>query len=325
MSELTETRWTRYGKDRVYVRTADGLDVGHVDLIAQCHVVKDLAYEVAMNDCLARWCPAAEPADGTGLGDIPSPSAPLEASSPIGVLLTPSAVSPLTADALLEPTQHADSDPIADLKVDAPRDLVANVAGAAVRAKRNEVNAQAPVLNLFARVLGVKTEERAWRVGAKGEEKVAAELARLGDGWHRLHAIEVGERGSDIDHVVIGPPGVFTLNAKRHPHGKAWVGERAIMINGQRTDYLRNSRFEGKRAAELLSRACDCNVVVTPVIVFVDLDVFNVKQLPSDVHVTTRKRLLDWFRSLPPTLAPDDVEMIFTQARQSTTWQRLPR
>ena len=325
MSELTETRWTRYGKDRVYVRTAEGLDIGHVDLVAQCNVIKDLAYEVAMNDCLARWCPAAGQSVGNGPGDIPSPSASLEASSPNGAPLTPSAVSPLTADTLLGPTQHADSDSIADLKADTPRDLVANVAGAAVRAKRNEVNAQAPVLNFVARVLGVKTEERSWRVGAKGEEKVAAELARLGDSWHRLHAVEIGERGSDIDHVVIGPPGVFTLNAKRHPHGKAWVGERAIMINGQRTDYLRNSRFEGKRAAELLSEACGCPVAVTPVIVFVDLEAFNVKQHPSDVHVTTRKRLLDWFRSLPPTLAQDDVEMIFTQARQSTTWQRLPR
>lgn len=325
MSELTETRWTRYGKDRVYVRTAEGLDVGHVDLVAQCNVVKDLAYEAAMNDCLARWCPAAGPTDGPGPGDIPSPSATFEASSPIGALLTPSAVSPFTTVTVPEPTHHTDFDPLAGFNAEAPRDLVANVAGAAVRAKRNEVNAQAPVLNLFARVLGVKTEERSWRVGAKGEEKVAAELARLGDSWHRLHAVEVGERGSDIDHVVIGPPGVFTLNTKRHPHGKAWVGERAIMINGQRTDYLRNSRFESKRAAELLSRACGCNVVVTPMIVFVDLDVFNVKQLPSDVHVTTRKRLHDWFRSLPPTLAPGDVEMIFTQARLSTTWQRLPR
>ncbi len=137
--------------------------------------------------------------------------------------------------------------------------------------------------------------------------------------------VEVGERGSDIDHVVIGPPGVFTLNAKRHPHGKAWVGERAIMINGQRTDYLRNSRFEGKRAAELLTDACGGPVAVTPVIVFVDLDVFNVKQLPTDVHVTTRKRLLDRLRSLSPMLTPDDVEMIFSQARQSTTWQRVDR
>ncbi len=187
MSELTETRWTRYGKDRVYVRTADGLDVGHVDLVAQRNVVKDLAYEVAMNDCLARWCPAAGPTDGSGPGDLPSPSASLEACSPIGALLTPSTVSPLTAAALLKPTHHAASDPRTDLKADAPRDLVANVAGAAVRAKRNEVNAQAPVFNLLARVFGVKTEERSWRVGMKGEEKVAAELARLGDTWHRLH------------------------------------------------------------------------------------------------------------------------------------------
>ena len=248
MSELTETRWTRYGKDRVYVRTTEGLDVGHVDLVAQCNVVKDLAYEIAMNDCLARWCPTAGPTYRSGPGDIPPPSASLEASSPDGAPLSPAAAAPLPADTVPEPTPPADSDPIADLKRGAARDLVANVAGAAVRAKRNEVNAQAPVLNFVARVLGVKTEERSWRVGARGEEKVAAELARLGDSWHRLHAIEVGERGSDIDHVVIGPPGVFTLNAKRHPHGKAWVGERAIMINGQRTDYLRNSRFEGIRA-----------------------------------------------------------------------------
>ena len=325
MSELTETRWTRYSKDRVYVRTAEGLDVGHIDLVAQRKVVKDLAYEVAMNDCLARWCPAAGPADGTVSDDMSSRGAYLEASPPNRALLNPRPAAPLPTVTVAEPTHDTDSDPIADFNTEVPRDLVANVAGAAVRAKRNEVNAQAPVLNLFARVLGVKTEERSWRVGAKGEEKVAAELARLSDTWHRLHAIEVGERGSDIDHVVIGPPGVFTLNAKRHPHGKAWVGERAIMINGQRTDYLRNSRFEGKRAAALLSESCGYPVSVTPVIVFVDLDVFNVKQLPLDVHVTTRKRLLDWFRSLPPTLAPDDVEMIFTHARQSTTWQRLPR
>jgi hypothetical protein len=180
MSELTETRWTRYGKDRVYVRTAEGLDVGHVDLVAHCTVVKDLAYEVVMHDCLARWCPAAQPTDGSGPDDIVSPSASLAASSPNGALLTPPAVSTLAPNAPLEPTHHAEPDPIAIFNTEAPRDLVANVAGAAVRAKRNEVNAQAPVLNLFARVLGVKTEERSWRVGAKGEEKVAAELARLG-------------------------------------------------------------------------------------------------------------------------------------------------
>ncbi|MDP9431276.1 MAG: NERD domain-containing protein [Actinomycetota bacterium] len=51
----------------------------------------------------------------------------------------------------------------------------------------------------------MKTDERAWRIGADGEKAVAARLAELGDRWRVLHAVPVGERGSDIDHVVIGP------------------------------------------------------------------------------------------------------------------------
>lgn len=322
MGELTETRWTRYGNDRVYVRTLDGLDVGHIDLVAQSTVVKDHAYDAVMDDCFARWCPTAGPTLSEGSGST-SPEAEPAVKAPIGAQSTPPERRPRTPTAPDDSPPTAAPSPVVESMHDAGRDLVANVAGAAVRAKRNEVNAQAPVFNFVARVLGVKTEERSWRVGAKGEEKVAGELSKLGDAWHRLHAVEVGERGSDIDHVVIGPPGVFTLNTKRHPHAKAWVGERSVMINGHRTDYVRNSRFEGKRAAELLSQACGFPVTVTPVIVFVDLDAFTVKQLPSDVHVTTRKRLLDWFNSLPPTLDVDAIEMIFANARQSTAWHRV--
>ena len=32
MAPLVETRWTRYGPDRVYLKTADGAQIGHVDL-----------------------------------------------------------------------------------------------------------------------------------------------------------------------------------------------------------------------------------------------------------------------------------------------------
>ena len=167
MSELTETRWTRYGKDRVYVRTAEGLDVGHVDLVAQCNVVKDLAYEVAMNDCLARWRPAAGPAD-KAVSDMPSRGACPDVSPPNRALLNPPPAAPVPTITVLEPTQHPASDPRTDLKADAPRDLAANVAGAAVRAKRNEVNAQAPVLNLFARVLGVKDRGARVACGCEG-------------------------------------------------------------------------------------------------------------------------------------------------------------
>lgn len=307
--QLTESRWTCYGKDRIYVRSADGTDVGYVDLVVATVVAKDASFEPALRECLARWQGMlSAPVD-----TIEPPSEPVAASpwAPPSIPNVPSEVvlpAPDHADPYGAPTQQA-------------QDLSQNVAGALVRAKRNEVNAQAPVLNLVARVLGVKTEERSWRVGAKGEEHVARELNKLGDAWRLLHAVPIGERGSDIDHVVIGPPGVFTLNTKRHPDGNAWVGERAVLINGQRTDYLRNSRFEGRRASKLLSDDYGYPIEARPVIVFDGLEAFTVKQLPAEVHVTTRRRLVDWLRSLSPTLDVDTVDRIFDHARLTTTWQ----
>ena len=262
--------------------TVAGQNLGHLDLVTRTVVAKAPDHEAALVACLNRW---------TGV------------------------TAPTSAAPVLHQSTQALTDPV-DI-----RDLSANLAGAAARAKREEVNAEAPVLNFVARLLGVKTEERSWRVGAKGETKVAAELAKLGPAWHVLHAVSVGENGSDIDHVVIGPPGVITLNAKCHPHGKAWVGERMVMVNGQKTDYLRNSRFEARRASRLLSCACGTAVAVKAALVFVDLDCITVKQMPADVHVTTRRHLVRWLRSLPASTDDETVEAVYSKARLSVTWK----
>ena len=289
MAPLVETRWTRYGHDRVYVKTAEGEQIGHVDLKSGTYAVEIEEFAEALVQCRDRWLKPAP---------LPPPSSPA---------LSPPASTPLTPPTIIDaPTP--------------PRDLSTNAAGAAARAKRDEVNAEAPVLNFVARVLGVKTDERNWRVGAKGEEKVAKELEKLGPHWRVLHAVEVGDRGSDIDHIVIGPAGVFTLNTKRHPGGKAWVAERAVRLNRQRTDYLRNSRHEGARASRLLSAAHGSSIEVQPVIVFVDLHEFEVKRQPPDVYVTTRKRLIKWLEALPIVLDSATIESVFDTARLSTTW-----
>lgn len=202
-----------------------------------------------------------------------------------------------------------------------PFDLMANVAGASARAERDRINGQAPVRNLAARVLGVKTDERSWRVGAEGEERVGRVLARLDASWRCLHAVEVGERGSDIDHVLIGPPGVFTLNTKCHPKAKVWVGASTIMVNGFSTSYLRNSRFEARRASKLLSARATSEIPVHPAIVFVGLESLTVKQQPDDVHVVGRRRVRRWLNGLEPILSPLRVEEIFEIARWNTTWR----
>lgn len=145
-------------------------------------------------------------------------------------------------------------------------DLAQRRAGAMAREQARALKQAAPVRTFVARVLGVHTDERAWRIGADGEEMVAAQLAKLArkdPRWHFLHAIPVGENGADIDHLVVGPGGVYSLNAKHHPGAKVWVGGNTLMINGQRQPYIRNSRFEAQRASKLLTAGCGFAVVVT--------------------------------------------------------------
>ncbi|MDP9463342.1 MAG: NERD domain-containing protein [Actinomycetota bacterium] len=273
MTDLMTTRWTRYGKDRLYVKTRAGIDVGHIDLLTGAVEVTVAEFEHEVRVLASQQHPAPP--------DPPSPSAPARVG----------------------------------------HDLAANVAGAACKAKREEVNGQAPGWNLVARLLGLKTEERAWRVGAKGEEKVGRKLASLPDEWHVLNAVPIGDRDSDIDHMVIGPGGVFTLNTKRHPDGKVWLSERALLVNGHRTDYLRNSRFEAERVSKLLTASCATAVEVQAVIVFVDLAKLTPKGTPSDVYVTTCPRLRNFLTQQPQRLTQSQVDHIYAVARSSLTWQ----
>lgn len=130
-------------------------------------------------------------------------------------------------------------------------DLAHNVRGQAARERASEEwefrKAAMPVRAVLGRLVNVHTDERAWRIGADGEAHVGAQLeklARKDPRWRVLHAVPVGERGSDIDHVVIGPAGVFTINTKNHPGAKVWVGKDQLRVNGHTQPYIRNSRFE---------------------------------------------------------------------------------
>ncbi len=81
MTQLIETRWTRYGKDRVYVKTADGADVGHVDLVARIVVANAPDYATELHDCLIRWTSTPEAARQEAEIEAPIPLATDRANS----------------------------------------------------------------------------------------------------------------------------------------------------------------------------------------------------------------------------------------------------
>lgn len=182
----------------------------------------------------------------------------------------------------------------------------------------------APVKSVLARVLGVHSDERAWRIGADGEEKVAAQLAKLvrkDARWRVLHAIPVGTRGSDIDHLVVGPAGVFTINAKHHPGAKVWVGGNTVMVDGFKQPYVRNSRHEAARASKLLTHACGFAVHVEGLIVTVNAGDVVVKSQPEGVSVVPRMQVAKWLRRHGEIHDESSVDTIYEAARRSTTWR----
>ena len=182
------------------------------------------------------------------------------------------------------------------------QDLSKNQAGQSARKRAVELRKEAPIKSVLARLLGSPREERDWAVGADGEVEVARRLRKLGGGWHVIHSVPVGGMGADIDHVVIGPTSVLTLNTKNHGKHRVTVTRGGVYVNGQPTEYLRNSRFEAKRTRELLSAVCG-NVEVQPVIVIMAAD-FKVKSEPTDVNVVGRKSIAGWLKASRSGHAP---------------------
>lgn len=202
-----------------------------------------------------------------------------------------------------------------------PRDsLFVRPAGGGARDKAEELRRTAPVRTLLARALGVHTDERAWRRGARGEELVAARLAKLPAGsWFVFHDLPIGDRGANVDHLVIGPGGVFSLNTKNLT-GKVWVAERTLLHNGRKTDYLPKARREGERVAGLLSTAVRWPVAVRPVVVVI-CDDFTVKAQPPDVSVVARRRITPWLTAQPAVLDAHQVFAIAAAADRPDTWR----
>jgi hypothetical protein len=105
----------------------------------------------------------------------------------------------------------------------------------------------------------------AWRRGAVGERRTARLLAPLKrQGWAVLHDLAVPRSQANIDHLVIGPGGVFVIDSKQYrgrlqldPTGRLWHGRYPLAAT------LRAVSFEADQAAQVLT---DPGVALVPIV-----------------------------------------------------------
>lgn len=104
--------------------------------------------------------------------------------------------------------------------------------------------------------------------GYKGEINVAKILDELPKDFKVIHDINVDDK-FNIDHLVIGPTGIFTIETKNHI-GRITNSGDTLLINNKlfEKDIIKQAISESYYIKEKIKNSLNLNVYVKPVIVF---------------------------------------------------------
>jgi Nuclease-related domain len=122
---------------------------------------------------------------------------------------------------------------------------------------------------------------------------------------------------ANLDHLVIGPGGVFMIDSKRYRGrlrldavGKLWHGRYPLAPT------LRAVSWEADRAAPVLP---DPGMAVVPIVAVHRARVPWGKVVTDGVPVLPARRLLGILRALPAVLGPERVAWLADQAGSAST------
>jgi hypothetical protein len=129
--------------------------------------------------------------------------------------------------------------------------------------------------------------------GATGEEQVGGLLDPMSvRGWRVIHDASLG-RGN-VDHILIGPPGIFTIETKSHP-GPV----RVARVHGATLGQAQAQR----RAIERVT-----GLEVEPLIVFSRAWVDRPLSRRKGVRVLPARMLVGYLGRLHERLSPEEIE-----------------
>jgi hypothetical protein len=155
----------------------------------------------------------------------------------------------------------------------------------------------------------VSAETAAWRRGAKGEQRTARHLRRLGPAWAVFHDLAIPGSRANADHLAIGPTGVFLIDTKHYrgrltlsPEGSLWYGHYPL------AGVLATVRWE----AIILSQTL--GTTVTPMLCVHGAQLPWGELMAEDIPVLAAGKVLTTLRALPPL---DEVQaaLVAGQAR----------
>jgi hypothetical protein len=136
--------------------------------------------------------------------------------------------------------------------------------------------------------------------GAAGEELVGRLLDELSvSGWHVMHDAQLGT--GNVDHVAVGPPGLFTFETKSSP--------KPVRVRRLHGAIIRQAQVQRERVERV------AGVRAEPFVVFSQAWVDSPGTRRKGVRVVPARMLLSHLRRRPPALSPDQVSDIQRRLR----------
>ncbi len=188
------------------------------------------------------------------------------------------------------------------------------VAGQSAMERVVAAQAQAPARTPVARLFGVwplVPGSRAAYRAALAELLVGRTLEQLGSSWDVLHDLPLTRGG--LDHLAIGPAGVFAVRAVQCEGADVTVGTGRLTVGSELRDDLAFAQAHAVEASGILG------VAVQPLLVLVGARRLTLRGVAS---VVRSEELLRSLSKAARTLSGTEVAAISDLADQLTTWPR---
>ncbi|MFJ7592191.1 nuclease-related domain-containing protein [Streptomyces sp. NPDC097617] len=137
------------------------------------------------------------------------------------------------------------------------------------------------------------------------------------DGWRILHCVPLPGPGH-IDHLLIGPAGIFCVRTVPGRRQRAVIGDLLLTVG--RAEPRPDPRWI-RRAAAFASAALA--VKATPALAVVDASRVETAPTVRDIRILQPPTATPHLAASPTTLKPPEIDSLFARARDTTTWLHL--
>ena len=156
--------------------------------------------------------------------------------------------------------------------------------------------------------------------GERGELRVAEILDDLRSFGYRVFHDLPGE-GYNVDHVVVGPAGVFAIETKfRSGRGEIeFRNDEGLFVGGRKeeNDPLLQARRNAKDVNQIINENCRIDQWVKPLVIFVGEWKIKSRWRDTDARVLSTDQIVDYFDRQQPVLVRREIDLICSHLERS--------